>query len=119
MATVNVTTRVHEIRQATANAAGVAAVSFGPVPVHCQWLIDELTTALSKGTGTAVVNHGPNANAPIFLDATRIAAANRTAPPGLVLYPGEVLSVTFGALSVQPPNAVVTVTLRARQVPFP
>lgn len=116
---VDVRTRIHEIRQATADATGAASVRFGPVPVHCQWLVDELTTSLSKGTGTAIVNHGPNANAPIFLDATRIAATNRTGPPGMVLYPGETVSLTFGALSTQAPNAVVTVTLRARQVPFP
>lgn len=116
---VNVRTRIHDIRTATASAAGTAAVAFGPVPVHCQWLVDELTTGLSKGTGVVVVNHGPSANAPIPVDSSRIAAANRTGPPGLTLYPGEMLALTFSQLSAQAPNAVVTVTLRARQEPFP
>lgn len=115
---VNVRARIHDIRQATAAADGTANVIFGPVPVHCRWLVDELTTELSKGTGTAQVNHGPNANAPVFLDATRIAAANRTAPPGLELYPGESLSISFAKLSVQPPATTVLVTIRARQEPF-
>lgn len=116
---LDVRRRVHEIATAAASATGAATVAFGPVPVHCQWIVDELTTSLSKGTGTVVVNHGPNANAPITVDSTRIANQNRSAPPGLVLYPGEMLSLTFGALSAVAPVCVVTVTLRGRQVAFP
>lgn len=116
---LDVRARIHEIRTASASAAGAASVAFGPVPVHCQWIVDELTTSLSKGTGTVQVNHGPNANAPIAVDSSRIAQANRSAPPGLVLYPGDQLSLTFGALSAIAPVCVVTVTLRGRQTAFP
>lgn len=113
---VNVRRRLQEIGIATASAARTASVVIGPVPVHCKWLVDQVSIQLSTGTGLAQMNHGANTTAPILLDATQLAAQNRTSPPSLELYPGEVFSVTFSKLAA---GAGVTVSMRGRQVPFP
>lgn len=108
--------RLHLEAHATVGAAGTATLRFGNAPPFWRWVVEQLSIALSRGTGLAVVTHGPTINAPIDLDVTHLSQANRTSPAGWELLPGESCVISFSLIQV---GAVVSATLRGRQVPFP
>lgn len=101
---------------ATADANGNATVRFGNAPPFCRWIVEQLSISLSRGTGVAVVTHGPTISAPLDIDNTHLSQANRTSPTGWELLPGESCTISFSLVQV---GAIVSATLRGRQVPFP